>query len=263
MSNIYFLTIWQKFNVYEFVEDTHSYFYKGNRVRFSVTQFIGRFFEEFDSDGIAERYAKKHGLNKDEVLANWEKSGRISSTSGTIIHSHLENLKRGKRLNHDYSKADEFGIRAEVEERVNILLPKAEAFHADTINKLFPLQMEYTVGYEDFIAGNIDLVCWNDYAKQIQIWDYKNVKELSMRHFKGQTCKYPFHKYQDCNYIHYCIQLNLYKLLLKTILGIDVGDLYLVHFNYTDTTDNFEVTKCIDLQEECEIALKMLIEEND
>ena len=262
MNNPDFLTLWQTFNCYMFEEDSHTYFYNGKRVKFSVTQFISRFFEEFDSDTIAERYAKKHGLDKDEVLKMWEKSGKVSSTSGTIIHNHLENLKRGKRLKHDFSKANEFGIREEVEERVRVLLPKAEAFHKDTINKLYPLQMEYTVGYEDFLAGNIDLVYWNEFAKEIQIWDYKNVKELSMRHFHGHCCKYPFNQYQDCNYIHYCIQLNIYKYLLKSILNIDVGDMYLVHFNYQKEDDSFEVVKCIDLQAECAIAIDMLIKEN-
>ena len=71
--------------------------------------------------------------------------------------------------------------------------------------------MEYTVGIKDIIAGNIDMLCWNDYAKEIQIWDYKNTKEIAREGFKGQKCLSPFTNYADCNYVHYSIQLNMYK----------------------------------------------------
>ena len=61
---------------------------------------------------------------------------------------------------------------------MNVLLPQAENFHFDTLSKLIPVQLEYTVGIEDIIAGNIDMLCWNERAQEFQIWDYKNLKEI-------------------------------------------------------------------------------------
>lgn len=254
------LKIWHKFNCYTFVEDTHTYYYNGSKVRFSVTQYISRFFEEFDSERVSAQYAKKHGLNQIEVLEEWNKRGKIASISGTIIHSFLENAKRGKVFEIDYSEAKKVGLLSEVEERVNILLPQASAFHQDTLNKLFPIQLEYTVGIEDIIAGNIDLLCWNEKDQEFQIWDYKNLREFTTTNKWGNCCKESFSHLQDCSLSHYSIQLNTYKAILQRVLGIKIGKCYLVHFNYENTSDGFQIYKCLDLQKECDIELNKLIE---
>ena len=235
------------FNCYTFVEDTHTYYYNGSRVRTSVTQFIGRYFPEFDKDNISKKYAKKHGLSQEEVLAEWDKKGKVSALSGTAIHSYLENLKRGKVFGVDFSNADKEGLGEEVRERFELIKPKADAFHQDTLGRLFPIQLEYTVGLEDFIAGNIDFLCWNEAAQEIQIWDYKNVKEISKTNNFRQYCNYPFSGMPDCNYVHYSIQLNVYKAILQRVLGVRVGAIYLVHFDYTKPDDSFEIHPCLDL----------------
>ena len=260
MFDINSILIWEKFNCYNFVESSHQYFYNEKPVKYSVTQFISRFFKPFDSIGISKRYAEKHGLDQQSVLMEWKKNSNISSTSGTIIHSFLENAKRGKTFDIDYSQADKLGIRKEVEERVNILLPQAIDFHRDTLNRLFPIKLEYTVGVEDVIAGNIDMLCWNEKAKEIQIWDYKNLKSLNLeRNTYTKNCFYPFQNYMDTNYIHYSIQLNTYKEILERILNIKIGGCYLVIFNYNDPSVGFQVVNCLDVQNECKEALDNLI----
>lgn len=253
--------LWQTFNCYTFVEDTHTYFYNDKKVRTSVTQFIKRFFPEFDSDNIAERYAKKHGMTKEEVLADWKRKGDISAMTGTAVHSYLENAKRGKILNIDFSGADAAGVGNEVRERFEILRPKAEAFHKDSLGRLFPVQLEYTVGLEDFIAGNIDMLCWNEKAQEFQIWDYKNVKEISQKNNFGEMCKPPFHNYYNCNYIHYSVQLNIYKAILQRVLGVTIGKMYLVHFDYNTPGDNFDIYQCVDFQREVNDELDKYIRE--
>lgn len=253
---------WQKFNCYEFVESSHQYYYNNIPVKYSVTQFLSRFSEPFDSEGISKKYADKHGLNQQDVLDEWKKKGQISTTSGTIIHSFLENAKRGKTFDIDFREADSLGIREEVEERVKILLPQARQFHEDTLNKLFPIQLEYTVGIEHYIAGNIDMVCWNKRANEFQIWDYKNVKSIDVKPgYFSKWCCYPFNKERDTNFIHYSMQLNTYKEILERTLDVKIGSCYLVQFNYTDENANFEIFPCRDLQKECAIALDELVKE--
>ena len=258
------LLTWHKFNDYRFIEDTHTYYYNNKPVRSSVTQFLHNFYAPFDSDSIAEKYAKKHKLNKEDVLEEWKKKGDISSTAGTIIHAYLENAKRGKTFNIDYSTADKLNIRQEVEERVNILLPQAEEFHQDTLNKLYPIQLEYTVGIQDYIAGNIDMVAWNERAQEFQIWDYKNVKSLDVvpNRWTGY-CYHPFDKEYDTNFIHYSMQLNIYKEILERVANIKIGSCFLVQFNYTDPQASFEIYPCKDLQRECKIALDEYIRRAD
>lgn len=262
MINPESIKIWQKFNCYNFVEDSHTYYYNDKPVNLSVTQYIGKFFPEFDKENISKRYALKHNMTQEQVLRDWKRKADISSISGTIIHSWLENAKRGKTFNIDYSAADKANIREEVEERVNILLPKAKAFHKDTIGKLFPVQLEYTVGIKDVIAGNIDMLCWNDYANEFQIWDYKNTKEMSKTNYFGNTCLGPFSEYPDCSFIHYSIQQNFYKAILQRELDIPIGSMFLVHFNYTKKNSDFEVYKCLDFQSITNSELDKLISQS-
>lgn len=256
------LLVWHKFNCYNFVEDTHSYYYNGKRVRYSVTQYISRFFEEFDSEGISKRYAKKHNLDQAEVLAEWERNSKVSAISGTIIHSYMENAKRGKTFKIDYSQAIQENVYDEVKERVEILLPQARAFHEDTLNKLYPIFLEYTVGIKDILAGNIDMICWNSYANEFQIWDYKNLKNFTTTNWYNKKAKGSFHYLADCSLVHYSIQLNMYKAILERELGIKIGKCYLVHFDYVTPDANFKVYECLDLQSQCNKELDKLIKEN-
>lgn len=260
MNNLDMLLMWEVFNGYLFVESSHKYYYNDIPVKYSVTQFINRFFEPFDSETISKRYAEKHGLNQQSVLTEWKRKADISAAAGTIIHSHMENLKRGKILNFDYSTADKLNLHKEVEERVNVLLPQVEAFHKDTLNRLFPIKLEYTVGIENYIAGNIDMLCWNEKAQQVQIWDYKNVKSLNINPLPwNKNCYYPFDKYKDTNYLHYSIQLNIYKNILSRYVDVPIGDCFLVVFNYEHPENNFQVVKCLDLQNECKLVLNQLV----
>lgn len=257
------LLIWQKFNCYKFVEKTHTYYYNDSKVGLSVTQYIDRFFEPFDSETISKRYAEKHNRTQQDVLDEWAKKGTVSALAGTAIHSHLENLKRGKHFEIDYNAAIEAGLYEEVKERVEKLLPQAEAFHQDTLGKLFPVHLEYTVGVKDIIAGNIDMLCWNAYAGEFQIWDYKNLKEMSTRNNFGKRCLGSFKRYDDCSLVHYSIQLGTYKAIIERELGIKIGGCFLVHFDYVKPDAEFKVYRCIDLDAECNAELNKLIEEVD
>lgn len=248
----------QKFNKYTFVEDTHTYYCNGYPVNVSVTTFIQRYFPKFDFDNISIRYANKHNLDVEDVRANWRKTGTIASTAGTIVHSHIENLKRGKDFKPDFTEAKKLGVYDEVKERVEILLPKANKFHKDTLNKLYPLGLEYTVGVDTKLAGNIDMLCWNDEAKEIQIWDYKNTKGIETYSSYNNRCYEPFDMYDDCSFIHYSMQLNFYKAIIEQELGLAVGKMYLVSFDYSQLDDSYTVYECVDLQSICKEELSNL-----
>lgn len=255
--NVDLLLQLEKFNTYEFVEDTHTYYYNGCPVDISVTSFIQRYYPKFQFDIISEKYANKHGLDIDAVRQDWKLKGLIASTSGTIIHSHLENLKRGKRFAPDYSKAEELNILDEVKDRVSILLPKADNFHVRTKNYLIPVKLEYTVGINTKLAGNIDLLCWNTYDNEFQIWDYKNVKAIEFQN-NFQKCYEPFQHLDDCSYAHYSLQLNFYKAMIERQLNLKIGKMYLVSFSYLDNSDQFNIYECMDLQNTCRKELDIL-----
>ena len=251
---------WSKFNCYTFYEKEHKYYYYDNPVKTSVTKAIEQFFEPFDSQEISKKYAEKHGLNQDDVLKDWDERGKVSSLSGTIVHKYLEDYARGKVFDIDYSEAQKVGLEDKVKERVSLLLPQAKKFHQDTLNKIFPIQCEYTVGIEDIIAGNIDLFCWNSKAGEFQIWDYKNIKEMRTSNGWGKKALKEMSLYDDCNFVEYSLQQNLYKAMLERKLDIKVGKCYLVHFCHEKS--DYEIYECLDLSVESNLILDRLIMEN-
>lgn len=254
------ITTWSKFNCYTFYEKEHKYYYYDRPVKTSVTQFISTLFEPFDSDTISLNYAKKNGLSQQDVLDDWDRKGKISSTTGTIVHKYLEDYARGKVFDIDYSLAKELNVFDDVKERVEKILPQAKKFHDETLNKLIPIQLEYTVGVEDIIAGNIDMLCWNVKACEFQIWDYKNLKEMTTYSKYKKYGKLEFSNIQDSHLSHYSIQQNLYKIMIERKLGIKIGKCYLVHFSHLK--DDFDIYECMDLTKQCNKALDRLIQES-
>ena len=243
---------------YTFDEDNHVYYWKGNKVETSVTRFIQQYYPQFDTDGISRKYALAHNLDQDEVKRQWKEAGDISAMAGTVIHSILECAKNGKPIVEDYSVAEKAGLLEQVKEKVILLRPKAEQFIADTKDMLTPIATEYTVGLEDKIAGNIDLLAWNNDANEIQIWDYKNTKQISQEN-KYAHCYGPFASYSDCNFIHYSMQVSFYKALAQRLLGITIGKMYLVHFNSTTKKANYTLYEATDFTDKCNTELDKLI----
>ena len=240
-----------KNNRYEFEESTHTYYLdKVNKVETSVTAFISKYWKEFDQALISYNYSLKHGLNQQDVIDAWERTGLIAAISGTIIHRYLEAKNNGKIIQDDYSEAISNNVYEEVLERVRVLKPKAEKFITDIQDKLIPLKLEYTVGYKDKLAGNIDMLAYNKKQAEIQIWDYKNCKEIATKNIWDKCC-YPFDLYDDCNFIHYSIQLSCYKALAENLLGISIGNMYIVHFSYEDKSNNYSLYKAVDFSSIC------------
>ena len=254
------ITTWAKFNDYVFYEKEHKYFWRDKAVKTSVTKLVSQFFEPFDKYNVANAYAAKHNLNVVDVLDDWEKQGLIATITGTIVHKFLEDYARGKVFEIDFSEAIKHNLEEEVKARLDVLLPQAEKFHFDTLNKLIPIQLEYTVGIEDIIAGNIDMLCWNVRAQEFQIWDYKNLKQMTTNNEYGQYAKFEFSGYEDCKLVHYSIQQNLYKCILQRKLGIKIGKCYLVHFSIS--ADDYEIYECIDMENECNQVLDRLVKES-
>ena len=64
--------------------------------------------------------------------------------------------------------------------------------------------------------------------------------------------------YDDCSFIHYSMQLNFYKAIIEQELGLAVGKMYLVSFDYSQLNDSYTVYECVDLQSICKKELSNL-----
>jgi hypothetical protein len=79
-----------KFDHIKYHDEPHHY-YIGDKLLTSATTFIGKFKNKFDSDGQATKYANKHGLIKEEVLAEWDHKRDYSTIKGSAVHDYAEN----------------------------------------------------------------------------------------------------------------------------------------------------------------------------
>lgn len=175
----------------------------------SVTQLVKAFSRPFDAPLEAERYANKHGLKKDEVLAGWREKGRRAASLGTIVHRDAEILAANFAV-HGHSNLGQgvhyHGISGGIE---RFYRDHPEAALAGPIAEL-------PVAMADFrIAGTIDLITSLDGG--LAVLDFKTSEKLDMFGYGGQKLYAPFNKLPQSNYWTYVIQLSIYAYILTHV----------------------------------------------
>lgn len=246
-----------------FDEPSHTYQVDGKLIKWSVTQFIHHFFEEFDSKNICrkmiggkyfmtkpehDKYKKLPiWVHKDtgdvlsewnenaillsdrnkviEIISNsWKDSGREASQLGTLMHANIEQFLLGNEVKDDSPEFDYFILYNKKMKSLGYI----------------PYRMEMRVYDEQIsIAGSIDML-WvrNDKKEQtplhISVCDWKRSKEIKMNGYgngKGACSDIP-----DCNFYHYSLQLNMYKYILEKHYNIIVDDMTLVVLHNINST---------------------------
>src|SRR5690625_3429197 len=146
----------------KFDEASHTY-WLGDKKLTSVTTYISKYKSFFDSDEISEKYARKHGRTKEDVLLEWKQKADASCEMGTIIHAILEEYTLGNEI----KKSDDYP-KSKVAIKIIDDLFKT--------NRLTPVETEYIV-YNDKIAGQIDCIAKN-HQDEYFILDWKTNKEI-------------------------------------------------------------------------------------
>ncbi len=189
----------------------------------SVTTLIHHYCQEFNADLIIKRMimsknwhaSKYYGMFPQEIKDKWENDKNSAASAGTEMHLNIEYCLN--QLNFNYS--------IELQYFANFWKDFKLKYKNFSIYRT-----EMTVFDEDFrdgkaICGSIDALLKNDQDEYI-ILDWKRSKEIK---YKGYTkMKYPFQHLDDCNYNHYCLQLNIYKHILKINYGFNIKGMALV-----------------------------------
>ena len=221
-----------------FVEETHTYTMNdlnGNPKSdwYSVSKVIKKFYEEFDSNGIAEKKAKGDPEEKARLLKEWADAGTYSTNMGSRTHFLLEQ-----------KSVEMFGLDKEVRKPefecdfTQIL--KSDSMVRAGINFLELmkerggelLDTEIVLGDPEIgYVGQPDKM-WLFFDKTgseigVVISDYKTNKPKNFvsTNFTKKMLK-PFGNYDDTALGHYYVQLPLYgKLLLKMLEGTKYEDI--------------------------------------
>lgn len=190
----------------------HTYTLDGVKRLQGITSLISKYTERFDKERVSLNYALKHGLDQQEVLREWDDGNRDSTFNGSLGHDILENYILTRKIIDNGAKKAKHIIQF--------------IYDYFETGRLIPVEAEMIV-HNDHYASQIDCIAKNKLG-QYFILDWKTNKEIKREGFAGRKMRYPFHKYQDCNYYHYSLQVGIYKIMCKKY---DIKDCFIVHFH--------------------------------
>jgi ATP-dependent DNA helicase PIF1 len=208
----------------KFEDEGHMYWIDGcNHNLKSTTTFIHSFFGEFDMSnaikgiiqskryGVDETY-EYYQMSEDMIRQKWKDANQL----GTFLHNTIEKILNNETLN------DTVLITKELE--------YFKTFWKEHELIWEPYRTEWLVFSEIHrITGSIDCVFQDKVTKNLIIVDWKRVKRLDKISFSGEKFgKIPLDLLQDCNFIHYSLQLNMYKYILENYYGMKVQSLFLL-----------------------------------
>ena len=212
----------------EFDKDLHKYVIDntGNAEYISVTTLIERFFQ-FDILRYIERKAKEENRTEEEVLDDLLNLKYEAAIIGTELHLQIENYFNKKPFDQSLQEFKYF-INFERDK----IIPKGLTF----------IEAEKKIFYHKYnVAGTIDCLFKNQQGDWVMI-DWKRSKKLIVKG-TNQPDKRGFqididglNTLTNCSYYRYCIQQNMYKVILEKEYKITISDMILVvlHENYSN-----------------------------
>lgn len=193
--------------VCEFHRHGHIYMVASTGQRLtSGTQFVKQFFPKFDAIAISERIADERGTTPEALRREWAETGLKASTEGTAIHAYCEYLALGR---------GDAPLSINQNDRMHKLKKQAKRmfakFAAVGLKIIDAERIIFSPGLG--LAGQVDLLLHNK-QNEIIILDYKIIKELKKENPFEQGF-FPLDLMDNCNWIHYSLQLSLYQYLLE------------------------------------------------
>lgn len=251
------LEVFQKFH---FEEEPHIYWWidkNGQRrqAKTSMTALIHDHSQPFDAEKIAPFTAKKMHLSVQEVLDMWALSNEVSKVKGTHIHAYNEYKWQNKVYEYPKDKvAEQFGNDI-LEDMWPRLTKIADKFYNDYHDRIIPVGLELVVGDEELeICGSIDFLCYSLKLKSLIIIDYKSNKEIKFKPYKNQKMTGCLAHLDDCNYIHYSLQLNGYQYILEKNTGLKLNNEHFIVW-MNENNDDYQIFKTKDLYEDAKMML--------
>jgi ATP-dependent exoDNAse (exonuclease V) beta subunit len=215
----------------KFIKKTHTYTF-GDKTLISVTKFISQFFKEFNEKEMAKLMAiisRKKGI-KGQGIRYWKKHWKEMSQHGTRVHLALEDFINSGQT----PKQEQDDLQKTIAGVSYIVQTRKE------LGRVYEYRPEVKIFDENLgIAGTIDLMIVK--GKEIHLVDWKTNKKIEQQGYKGTRAKPPLNHLQDCNYIKYSLQLNMYRHLLE-LQGFDVKSMSLIHLLPDGTYKKYSIS---------------------
>ena len=250
-----------------FTEEGHKYNDDLGNIYTSVTTLIHQYANTFDADYWAHKKAREQGKSEKQIRAEWNRIKDEACERGTATHNGIEDaIKSVSKFKEAIKYLEEVKSgRCITIADIPDLIPRpldVEEFKVATNNKYpeiyrvfdFYTERGYIIYSEigafliDYlISGTIDIFCYRPTDFVILDWKtnrdglkfeagyYKKDKSTIPNQLtnewikKKQNMLPPLNHLDDCNGMHYTMQLSLYAIMAEIILDIPCVGLGLCH----------------------------------
>ena len=218
-----------------FFEESHHYEVDGLVVPISVTALVHACATPFDADAAIRKMKASANwpmkrldfvvdgteLSDEEIKQKWKINGTVQAARGTLMHWQIERFMNGDEIGLPHSPEFQQFLR----------------FHEEWFYQggLKPYRTEWSLFHCGLgLAGQVDLAAV-DANGDLVILDWKRCRNLKKDNpFQCMTA--PLAHLPDCNYSHYCLQLNMYRFILETEYGFQVAEMHIVVFHPNQTS---------------------------
>lgn len=259
-----------------FDEGAHKYTDSNGNNYISVTTLIHEYVPKFNSKYWARKKAKEQGVSEKEILRQWEQIKKEACDRGNVTHNGLENaIKEVSQFKNAIKYLEQTEGRcvtvADIPDMVPIPLD-VDYFIKATNNKypeIYRVFKYYTdKGYtiyseiavfnpELLVSGTIDILCIRPTDFVILDWKtnrdglkfesgyYKKDKTTKPNQLtnewvaNGNKMLPPLNHLEDCNGMHYSLQLSMYAILTERVLGLPCTGLGLCHIQSPFILNNY------------------------
>jgi hypothetical protein len=232
-----------------FEEKEHKYYVDCRMVTYSVTQLIHKYFSDFDGDTAARRMLSNPNFFTTAKNPNYPTYWKLVTPE--LIRDDLDAAVKIITdywgVNKDEASADGTAMHQSIEDFIvkgtplpdTVELGYFRDFHNDQLNAGYiscrSEQIVFDEGYD--LAGSADMLYTRpewllEKPLKVVLADWKRSKEIKLRPFSAKSVgKGICDHLPDCNYFHYTLQLNLYKLLLEKHYGVIIVSMVMAVFH--------------------------------
>ena len=240
-----------------FDEKSHTYYYNNEKMRLSVTELVGEYFEKFDPDNAIEKMmsgprwprpeyqhkADGRPFTPEEIKSQWDSIGEYARNRGTWMHYNIERHLNGLETSEGLPEFKQF-----LDFERDFVKPQ----------EIKPLRTEWRIADPEYsLAGSVDYVGTLPDGSCI-IMDWKRSKNLAVNpnNAYGRRGKWPLDHLDDTEATKYFLQLNMYRYILQKHYNIVVNSMILTSFH--PSVGSYFMEECPKLDDEVERVLEDL-----
>lgn len=203
-----------------FYPESHRYILDGEQELESVTTLVENCFGKFDAEYWATKKSFGRQEEKERLLRLWEQRGREARDLGTEMHDRIERHYLGEALEPEAATDPTF----------------SRFLTFDRHYPLKPYRTEWRIFSRRYaVAGTLDFLEYD--GSKFTIYDWK--RSTKVVDASGHICTKnynrnglaPLENLPDTVYVHYALQISIYRFILAEHYGIDVSEAYLGVFH--------------------------------